>query len=35
MEIIRGGLRLYLAVETGDTAREGIFTHNFLTVAKK
>jgi len=32
---IRGGLRLYLAVETGDTGREAIFSQNFLTVALK
>lgn len=32
---IRGLLRLYLAVETGDTGREAIFSQNFLTVALK
>jgi len=32
---IRGGLRLYLAVETGDTNKETIFSQNFLTVAVK
>jgi SAM-dependent methyltransferase len=32
---IRGGLRLYLAVETGAGERESIFTQNFLTVAVK
>lgn len=32
---IRGLLRLYLAAETGDTAREAIFSQNFLTVAVK
>lgn len=32
---IRCGLRLYLAVETGDTCRDGIFSQNFLTVAVK
>ena len=34
-KVIRQGLRLYLAAETGDTAKEGIFTQNFLAVAKK
>jgi len=34
-KIIRGGLRLYLAAETGDTAKEAIFTQNFLTVVTK
>lgn len=32
---IRGGLRLFLAVETGDSGREAIFSQNFLTVALK
>jgi cyclopropane fatty-acyl-phospholipid synthase-like methyltransferase len=32
---IRGGLRLYLAAETGDTGRNAIFSQNFLTVAVK
>lgn len=34
-KFIRGGLRLYLAAETGDTARDAIFSQNFLTVAVK
>lgn len=32
---IRTGLRIYLAVETGDTGRDAIFSQNFLTVAVK
>ena len=32
---IRASLRLYIAAETGDTARDAIFTQNFLTVAIK
>ena len=31
----RALLRIYLAVETGDTGREAIFSQNFLTVAVK
>lgn len=34
-KFIRGGLRLYLAAETGDTAHDAIFSQNFLTVAVK
>jgi SAM-dependent methyltransferase len=34
-EIIRCFLRLYLAVETGDTGRNAIFSQNFLAVAFK
>lgn len=34
-KVIRGFLRLYLAVETGDTGKEAIFSQNFLTVAVK
>lgn len=34
-KIIRSGLRLYLAVETGDTAGNAIFSQNFLAVAEK
>lgn len=32
---IRGMLRFYLATETGDTAKDAIFSQNFLTVAVK
>lgn len=32
---IRGGLRLWLAVETGDSGRSAIFTQNLLAVATK
>ena len=32
---IRGGLRLWLAVETGDAARNAIFSQNLLAVASK
>lgn len=32
---IRAGLRLWLAVETGDTGRRAIFSQNFLVVAFK
>lgn len=34
-QVIRSGLRLYLAAETGDTAENAIFSQNFLTVAVK
>jgi SAM-dependent methyltransferase len=34
-QVIRSGLRLYLAAETGDTAGNAIFSQNFLTVAVK
>ena len=34
-KMIRGGLRLYLAAETGAGERDCIFTQNFLTVAVK
>jgi 2-polyprenyl-3-methyl-5-hydroxy-6-metoxy-1,4-benzoquinol methylase len=34
-QVIRSGLRLYLAAETGDTAGSAIFSQNFLTVAVK
>lgn len=34
-KLIRGGLRAYLAIETGDTGRDAIFSQNFLTVAVK
>jgi 2-polyprenyl-3-methyl-5-hydroxy-6-metoxy-1,4-benzoquinol methylase len=34
-QVIRSGLRLYLAAETGDTASGAIFSQNFLTVAVK
>jgi len=34
-QVIRSGLRLYLAAETGDTAGNAIFSQNFLTVAIK
>lgn len=34
-KLIRGGLRLYLAVETGSGERECVFSQNFLTVAVK
>jgi hypothetical protein len=32
---IRPGLRFWLAVETGDTGRDAIFTQNLLAVATK
>jgi SAM-dependent methyltransferase len=32
---IRAGLRLWLAIETGDTARDAIFSQNLLAVAAK
>ena len=34
-QVIRSGLRLYLTAETGDTARNAIFSQNFLTVVVK
>jgi len=34
-KMIRNGLRLYLAVETGEAESDVIFTQNFLTVAVK
>jgi hypothetical protein len=34
-KVIRSGLRLYLAAETGDTSRSAIFSQNFLIVADK
>lgn len=34
-KLIRAGLRLYIAVETGDASNAHIFTQNFLTVAIK
>jgi 2-polyprenyl-3-methyl-5-hydroxy-6-metoxy-1,4-benzoquinol methylase len=34
-KVIRTGLRVYLAAETGDTASNAIFSQNFLTVAVK
>ena len=34
-KVIRSGLRLYLAAETGDTASSAIFSQNFLIVADK
>lgn len=34
-KVIRSGLRVYLAAEIGDTARNAIFSQNFLTVAEK
>jgi SAM-dependent methyltransferase len=34
-QAIRGGLRLYLAAETGDTGRNALFTQNLLAVAFK
>jgi SAM-dependent methyltransferase len=34
-KLIRGALRLYVAVETGDTGRGAVFSQNFLTVATK
>jgi hypothetical protein len=34
-KVIRSGLRVYLAVETGDTAGDAIFSQNFLIVAEK
>lgn len=34
-KLIRAGLRLYMAVETGDTARDAIFSQNLLAVAVK
>ena len=34
-KVIRSGLRVYLAAETGDTARDAIFSQNFLIVAEK
>lgn len=34
-QVIRSGLRLYLAAETGDTASSAIFSQNFLIVADK
>jgi hypothetical protein len=34
-QVIRFGLRLYLAAETGDTASSAIFSQNFLIVADK
>lgn len=34
-KIIRGGLRLYAAAETGDTGRDAVFTRNLLAVAVK
>lgn len=34
-KVIRGGMRLFLAVETGDTNKEAILSQNFLTVAVK
>ena len=34
-KLIRGGLRLYLAAETGDASRGAVFTQNLLAVAVK
>lgn len=34
-KIIRSILRFYIAVETGDTAKDAIFSQNFLTVVEK
>lgn len=34
-KVIRSGLRIYLAAETGDTAGDAIFSQNFLIVAEK
>ena len=34
-KLIRAGLRLYVAAETGDTGRHAIFTRNLLAVALK
>ncbi len=34
-KVFRRGLRLYLAAETGDTAKDAIFTQNFLTIVTK
>lgn len=34
-KMIRGALRLWTAAETGDLARNAIFSRNFLTVAKR
>jgi len=34
-KLIRSALRFYIAVETGDTGRDCIFSQNFLTVATK
>ena len=34
-KLIRSGLRVYLAAETGDTASNDIFSQNFLAVAVK
>lgn len=34
-QAIRAALRVYLAVETGDLARDAIFTQNLLAVARK
>lgn len=34
-KLIRGGLRLYLAAETGDPSRDAIFSQNLLAVAVK
>lgn len=34
-KVIRSGLRVYLAAETGDTAGDAIFSQNFLIVAEK
>ena len=34
-KVIRSGLRVYLAAETGDTGGDAIFSQNFLIVAEK
>jgi hypothetical protein len=34
-KLIRSGLRVYLAAETGETAVDAIFSQNFLIVAEK
>ncbi len=34
-KVIRSLLRLYLAAETGDTARNAIFSQNLLAIAEK
>lgn len=34
-KVLRSGLRLFNAVETGDTGRNAVLTRNFLTVATK
>lgn len=34
-KLIRGGLRIYLAAETGNPSQDAIFSQNFLTIAFK